>query len=288
MVESRIKVSIFHWLVSAFGLFILSSPASAQSISILTPSETETNRSVAEEIEVVLAKKFRVLDSAMSESAFASTKAENPFNMTTERSKALGAAMGCNYFILVNAATLRRSSSKRPEYYESHAAIYAVSARTGRLIYWWLLSYEALKGEDARRSLDDALNATAIELENKLKSTVKQELAEPALPEMEEPPNDSSRAAKDFRAPVPYRRVKPEYTSDAFLYNITATVDIAIDLDKNGTILRTQIERWAGYGLDESVEKAVRSMNWRPASRSGKPLQMRFLVRYNFKKTEKE
>ena len=105
---------------------------------------------------------------------------------------------------------------------------------------------------------------------------------------MEELPDDNSPAAKNFRAPIPYRRIKPEYTTDAYLYDIKATVDIMVDLGHNGSILRTEIVRWAGYGLDESVEKAVRSMKWRPAERNGKPLPMRFLLRYNFKKFGKE
>ena len=40
--------------------------------------------------------------------------------------------------------------------------------------------------------------------------------------------------------------------------------------------------------LEESVEKAVRAMNWRPAMRNGSALPMRVLLRYNFTKVEKE
>ena len=286
--ESFGKIVIFHLLFFAFSLFVLPFSAAAQSISILSPDKADTSRSIAGKLELVLGKKIRVLDSAISEAAFASTKGEDPFNMTTARSKAAGAAIGCDYFILVRSATLRRSSSAKPEYYESHAAIYAVSSRTGRLVFWRLLRFEALKAEDALKSLNNAISNLAADLENKLALTSKQELAEPALQEMETPPDDSFPTAKDFRAPVPFRRIKPEYTSEAFLYNVAATVDIVLDLDKDGKILRTEIQRWAGYGLDESVERTVRSMNWRPAMRSGKPLPLRFLVRYNFKKIEKE
>jgi hypothetical protein len=52
--------------------------------------------------------------------------------------------------------------------------------------------------------------------------------------------------------------------------------------------MRTQIVRWAGYGLDEAVTETVRRMNWRPATRGGKALPIRVLLRYNFKKIEKE
>jgi hypothetical protein len=61
-----------------------------------------------------------------------------------------------------------------------------------------------------------------------------------------------------------------------------------VDIDAEGRIAASRIVRWAGFGLDESVEKAVRSMNWRPAMRNGKSLPMRVLLRYNFRKVEKD
>jgi hypothetical protein len=69
---------------------------------------------------------------------------------------------------------------------------------------------------------------------------------------------------------------------------VAATVDIEVDLDAAGQVLRTEIVRWAGFGLDEAVTTAVRAMNWRQAERSGKPLPIRFLLRYNFRKVDKE
>ena len=107
---------------------IFFAPVSAQKVAVLTPDKTEASRAFAEKIESFLDKKLRVLDKAMSEAAFFSAKAEDPFNLTTDGSKAVGAAIGCDYFILVSSATLRRSSSQRHEYYESHASIYAVSS----------------------------------------------------------------------------------------------------------------------------------------------------------------
>ena len=72
----------------------------------------------------------------------------------------------------------------------------------------------------------------------------------------------------------------------AYLYSIAATVEILVDLDAAGKITITAIVRWAGYGLDESVETAVRAMNSRPADRNKNTLPRRVLLRYNFKKTE--
>jgi TonB family protein len=82
--------------------------------------------------------------------------------------------------------------------------------------------------------------------------------------------------------------MKPDYTPQAALHDVTATVDILVDVGASGVVIRTRIVRWAGFGLDESVEKTVRAMNWRPAERNGKSVPMRFLLRYNFKKLDKD
>lgn len=276
---------LFTFCFLFFGFFL---PTAAQRVAILSPDKADSSRNFAERLETQLAQKLRIVDDAMSESAFASIKAENSFNMTVAAAKAVGAAIGCDYFILVRSGTLRRSSSTRAQYYESYAVIYVVSSRTGRLIFWKLLPFEADKPQDAQNQLDHAVSSLVMEIEDKLRSTTKVEMAERPPSEMEEPPDEGSPTAKNFRAPIPYLRIKPEYTADAFLYDIEATVDIIVDLNERGSILRTEIVRWTGFGLDESVEKAVRSMDWRPSTRNGKPLPMRFLLRYNFKKLEKE
>ena len=262
-------------------------PVTAQNVAVLSPDRSETSRSFAEKLEGALGKSLRVIDSGMSEAAFLSAKTENTFNLTTDAAKAIGSAIGCDFFLLVNSATSRRSSSQRDEYYESHAAIHAVSSRSGRLIFWRLLRFEEQKPDAAQNLLDDAVNDLASQIVHQLKLTIRTEMTEPPRAAMEEPPDDNSPAAKNFKAPIPYRRIKPDYTADAFLYDVRATVDIIVDLARDGAILRTEIVRWAGYGLDESVEKAVRAMKWRPAMRDGKPLSMRFLLRYNFKEIQK-
>ena len=80
----------------------------------------------------------------------------------------------------------------------------------------------------------------------------------------------------------------PPYTALANLYRVTATVDIEVDFDESGVVSHTEIVRWAGFGLDEAVAETVRKMNWRPALKNGKAIPIRVLLRYNFKKIEKE
>ncbi|MFN2502548.1 MAG: energy transducer TonB [Pyrinomonadaceae bacterium] len=269
-------------------LLLLSIAAAAQRIAVLTPGNEPESTEFAEGLETYLSRRFKLVDGAVAQSAFASFSPATPFNLTNEEAKKLGAAMGCNFFILLRAANQRRSSFKRPEYYEAYAAIYVVSARTGRLISWKLVSEEEAKSEKASLALRRSMDKTAEDIMDVVGSVSKKEIQEQVAADIEEVPDPDSPAARNFRSPVPYRRIKPEYTAQAALYDVTATVDLVVDLSVDGSILRTEVVRWAGYGLHESVEKTVRSMNWRPAERGGKPLPVRFLLRYNFKKIDKD
>lgn len=223
----------------------------------------------------------------MSETAFLSAGAEKPFNLTNEEAKTIGAAIGCEFFLLVRAENLRRYSFEKKEYFESFAAVYAVSARSGRLVHWKLQTFSGYDPQNADKLLFESTDELAKEFFVKLAAVAKEELTEKRV-KLEEIPDEKSLAAQNFRTPLPYRRISPKYTAQANLYSIAATVDVDVDFDETGKITRTEIVRWAGFGLDESVTETVRQMNWRPATRDGKPLPVRVLLRYNFKKIEKE
>lgn len=281
----NLKFEISNIGLCAFLLLNLASATAAQRIAILTPDKAESSKVFAESLTEKTS--LRVLDSDLSESAFRSVSISNPFNLTRDEAKLIGAAIGCDYFVVTRSATQRRSSFQRKEYYESFAALHVFSSRLGRMVLWRLPKFEAAKADAAAKALDISILDIAAEIDAAIVKAHKAEIDEPPLPAMEEPPDTASPLAKGFRAPIPFRRIKPEYTEIAALFDVAATVEIMVDLDAAGTILRTEITRAAGYGLDESVEKAVRTMNWLSASRNGKPLAMRFLLRYNFKKADK-
>ncbi len=266
---------------------------------MLAPDKAVSSISFAEKLESKLAEKLKVIDGALSESAYLSVSPKTPFNLTADESKEIGAVIGCDLFVILRSATQRRSSFQRAEYYESYALVYLVSSRTGRLVFWKLQQFEGAAPQKSEKLLNDSVGQLAAEIEDQARAAIKREIAEPDPPAMEEVsvssphvskgiPDEKSPPAMNFQAPIPYRRIKPEYTAQAALYDITATVDILVDTDAVGSITRSEIVRWSGYGLDESVEKTVRQMNWRPATRNGKPLPMRFLLRYNFRKVEKQ
>ncbi len=256
----------------------------AQRIAMITPDSSARDLEYARNLAEHFPSTVRVLDGGMADAAFRSINAPRPFNMTVGEGRAASIVTGCDFLVLIRTATQRRTSSARPEYYESFAAIYLVSGRTGELLLWRLITFDGNVPETADRALADSVKATADVLINSIKNRASHET--PA--EIEVVPPEHSSAAVGLKPPIPYRRIKPEYTSTAYLYDIRATVEIEADIGSDGAVLATRIVRWAGYGLDEASDKAVRAMNWRPAMRNGKPLPMRVLLRYNFTKVDSD
>jgi len=277
--------SIFVFCLVAFGSF---GQAAAQRLAILVPDKTPLAENFVDDLRETLSSGPTVLDNSLSETAFKSVAVENTFNMTTAESKRLAAVIGCDYFVIVRTGELRRSSFEKPEYYEAFSVSYLVSGRTGRLVFWELKNFIADTPAEAKKVLLKSVGDYSANIVEKIRTGFKVEIAAKSNGSIEEVPSDDSAETKTFRPPMPYKRIKPEYPGIAYLYGARGTVDISVDVDEKGTIMRTEIVRWAGYGLDEAVDDAVRKMNWRPAERSGKPLPMRVLLRYNFTKIEKE
>ena len=60
-----------------------------------------------------------------------------------------------------------------------------------------------------------------------------------------------------------------------------------VDLDADGEVTRAEVVRWAGYGLDESTINTIQQLHFTPAKRDDKPMRLRVLLRYNFRRGEK-
>ena len=259
----------------------------AQQIAFLAPDKSPRSQTVRENLERELSANFRIMDDSLAESVPQSAPDQNIFNLSTENARNFGRALGCSFFVLVKGDTLRRATLSKPDFYiESYAVIYLVSARTGRLTLWKLASFKAPTAAESEKGLAASLTDLAAEIAANIAAANKKELGEDDSAKPEELPDENSADAKNFRSPLPYRRLRPEYTPTASLYNVTATVDATVDLDEQGNIKRVEINRWAGYGLDESVEATIRKMQWRAAERNGKSLPIRVLLRYNFKKID--
>jgi TonB family protein len=284
--QRMIYRKIFTSLRLCVCLLILIFPLAAQKLAVLAPEKNGRSQSFAEKLETELSSEFKILNSSLSETAFVSGEFEKPFNLTTEQARNIGAAIGCQYFLLVKSELLRRSTFGREEFYEAHSVVYLVGAKTGKLVFWNLEKFDADLPSAAEEKLFNFIPKLADQISGKIKETEKIEPAEKNI--IAEIPAENTPEAKNFRPPLPYRRISPEYTTIADYYNVEATVDVSVDIAADGKILKTEIVRWAGYGLDESVAETVRKMNWRPAERNGKSLPVRILLRYNFKDIEDE
>lgn len=276
------QISLMFFLTIAASFTV-----AAQRIAVIEPERQSQIEGLADSVRTELQAKFRVLDPSLAETAFRSIEFENYFNLTTDEARRIGTVVGCDAFVLLRSAVQRRESLDRPAYFEAYAVVHVVSSRTGRLVDWFLERVEGDSGSAAASNLHTKANAISERIGTGI-LTIKTADAQTREARFQDVPLENSPQSKDLKTPVAYKRIRPEYTRDAYLYGIKATIDIEVDIDADGQIKRTSIERWAGFGLDESVEKAVRSMNWRPAMRGGKPLPMRVLLRYNFTKIEKD
>jgi TonB family protein len=262
-----------RWFVGGLFLLAINCAVFAQKFAVITP---ETS-SISEKVSTELSDKLNALDADLVKHAFRSTTYENIFNLTTAEAKIIGAAIGCDYFILLKVETLQRNSFEKGEYFESFAVIYSVNAKSGQLVFWKIYSFE-----------DKTINPAELKLLTQIK-LISSEIKIGSGDYKADKPNlaEFSEDDKSLRSPLPYKRLKPAYTTLANLYSIAATIDIEVDLNEKGEVTRTEIVRWAGFGLDEAVIETVKNMNWRPALKDGKPVPIRVLLRYNFKKIEK-
>lgn len=272
-----------------FLLFFLCSTVYAQpKTAVLVPDKSAQSRAFAEKLEDALSSSVKILDHSLSDAAYRVRTYEKPFNLSLAEARNIGSVIGCDYFLLVKAENLRRISLSNGEFYESYAVIYTVSSRTGQLVFWKLSSFEAVESANADKKLFDSVKTAAAEISAKLKDASKIQPPEKDAPAFERLPAEDSPAAENFRPPLPYKRFRPEYNVIAGLYGVEATVDAEVDIDEAGKVLKIEIARWAGFGLDESVARNTKKMNWRAAERRGKPVPMRVLLRYNFKKIDIE
>ena len=277
------RVSLVRILPVLILLILTANSVFAQRVALVSPNRNVQTGDLSEKIFTMLSKRVLLVDMSLAKTLFDAEKFDRPYNLSTDESKNFGTRIGCNFFLLVNSDTLRRTSFEKDKYFESYAAFYLVSARTGKLVFWQLSKFEEDSAKLSREKLFRSLKMTANALLEKIDQTVEREIAEEYVADISE--TDQSVG---LRPPMPYRRIKPQYTKIAALYDILATVDIAVDIDPKGNITKTEILRWAGFGLDEAVVETVKKMNWRPADRAGKPLPMRVLLRYNFKNIETE
>ena len=103
------------------------------------------------------ANQFRIIDSDRARAAANGVGYSGSLNMTLEDARNLASAIGCDFFVIGIAQTLRRSPSNAPVYFESYTSLFLVSARTGKLAFWERQEYCSTTAIEAERTLLNAL-----------------------------------------------------------------------------------------------------------------------------------
>jgi protein TonB len=235
--------------------------------------------------------RLSLLDRDMARAAARGVGYRGSLNMTLAEARALGAAVGCDFFLTGDAQTIRRSASARPVYFESYASVFVVSARTGRLVLWDRPAAEAGTPERAESSLLEELDRRAARYASSIQEAFAREERERFDPPADDAEgvidlssDEGADARADLREPAPYRRLRPAYTDAAGRAEAEATVDAEVEIGADGEVGRVEIVRWAGFGLDEEVASTIRRMHFRPAERGGQAVAVRVLLRYNFRR----
>jgi len=218
---------------------------------------------------------------------------QGSLNLAIAEARDIGAAIGCDFFVIGVADTVRRSPSTGTAYYESYASLFIVSARTGRLIYWERPLERRDTAEEAEKAMlatlgsRDAPPGLSVSIFRALEDESAERASAVETPASAIEVMSDDKDSSDARAPRPYRRLKPPYPDSAAVAEVEATVDVLVDIDARGEIGHLEIARWAGYGLDQSVIDTVKQMHFFPAMRDGVAIPMRVLLRYNFRKPQK-
>ena len=285
--------------VCALAIFANAQTSPRTRVAVLDFGDSATGARASEKVRQALldrtaaANGIILIDRNLAMAAARGAGFQGSLNLAIAEARDIGAAIGCDFFVIGDADSVRRSPSTGAAYFESYASLFIVSSRTGRLIYW----ERPLERRDTAEEAEKAMLATLGSrdatpgLSASIFRALEDESAERASA-VETPASaievmSDDKDSSDARAPRPYRRLKPPYPDSAAVAEVEATVDVLVDIDARGEIGHLEIARWAGYGLDQSVIDTVKQMHFFPAMRDGVAIPMRVLLRYNFRKPQK-
>ena len=73
-------------------------------------------------------------------------------------------------------------------------------------------------------------------------------------------------------APIPIRRVEPEYSEEARKARAMGSVLVLVDVGPDGRVHNVRVARGFGLGLDEKAVEAVSQWVFRPGTKDGRPV----------------
>lgn len=231
---------------------------------------------------------FDLIDEDLTRAASRGAGYSGSLNLSRDEARALGQSLGSDFYLLGKILVARRIGANNQAYFEALAGLFFVETRSGSLT---LFAYEQAHLPDeqqARDRLKETIRrhwptyaGTMLESRRRWTSAIA-DAGRRNPPPVEVLTDDL--AAQGVRQPFFYQRLKPDYTEQADLAGITATVELEVVFREDGRIGEIEVVRWAGFGLDESAIATVKKLRFKPAEQAQKPLTIKGLVRYNFRR----
>lgn len=215
-------------------------------------------------------------------------------NLTRAEARGLGLSLGTDFYILGQVLETPRRQADGQASFESLAALFLVESRTGELRRFYHVegvgADAVMAGQRMRRELPLAWAAMAkVIAAAPLRNGREPEIDQPAPTEIYIDDDglasgSAGSGSGSVRPPLFQRHLKPIYPEIAARIGIEATVELTAVFRADGQVDQVELQRWAGFGLDESAVATVRQLRFEPATQDGRPVSFRGLVRYNFRR----
>ncbi len=99
------------------------------------------------------------------------------------------------------------------------------------------------------------------------------EVGRKAVEPVTEPAPVEPPAPPVIKPPRRIKEIKPRYTAAAERDQIEGTIVLRVTIDKKGRVVKVQLIRGLGYGLDEVTIEAVKLWRYSPKTVDGEPVR---------------
>lgn len=233
---------------------------------------------------VLAAAGATIVSSGIADSAASGVGYDGSLNPTRDEARRLTSAIGCEILVIGTSSVVERESGDAGHRWDAFAGIFLVDGRSGRLVHYRGFSVFA----DVRTKAEQGLVVAAATEVRKWTSDL--DSSRDAV-EQSVMPDEASyldlvaqpEASKGVIPPRFFARPVPGYTADADRAHATATVELIVEFLADGSYGRIVVDRWGGFGLDESAIEAVRSSRFWPARLNDTMVPCRAMLRFNFR-----
>jgi len=242
------------------------------------PGESDVTNTVA--AAIAAEPTFARLDLSLVGAAAAGAGYRGSLNLTLDDARRLGTVIGAEFLVLGTASILDLGDKGG----DAFVGLFLVDGRSGELLRFKGIS---TKGSTLSESQERALEEVRAEI-SEWGTLCARAAADRGrsgdLDERSERVDFVQRESYEGVTPPRFfKKPAPAMTAEAERAQVTATVDVVVEFNADGTFGNVSVVRWAGFGLDEATVEAVRRSTFWPAMRGRKAVPARALLRYNFR-----